>query len=318
MHAARLVHKSVLVALVLVAAVSLRAQTVAPVSPGPPMWKVTSGEHALWIFPMLTPLEAGVNWHSDEVESIIRHAQEYIYFKNPEPRIPINPFKLVNGLRLVLKIRKNPDGKRLEEVVPAALYSRFALLVDLYQIPDMEETRPYYAADSLRGYAITANGLTEDHGVDIRIESLVSENLSMASTPIYVGPERLDYDFLIDSAQRMSQAASIEDEIRCLELSVDSVEADIESMRHRARAWASGDVDALRQNRDVIDARGICAEVLLTSELLDAARARWLSAVEQALDNNSISFAVVELGELLEADGLLEKLKSRGYTIDAP
>jgi hypothetical protein len=309
-------------ALLLVVNIPSHAQTTtevqpaASIAPGPPLWKVSKGDHALWIFAMLTPLEAGVNWQSEQVEAIIARAQEYLYIKAPEPSLPLNPFKLVNGLRLVLKIRNNPDGKRLDEVIPADLYSRFSQLVALYQIPDMETTRPYYAADALRGYAVIANKLTEDHGVDIRIESLVS-NTAMVRTPINLGPEYLDYDFLKDSAERMAAGASVAAEINCLALSIESVETDIAGMRLRARAWAEGNVDALRRNRDSIGAAGVCGEVLLGS-LLEEANTEWLRAAETALANNVTTFAVLELDQLIAADGLLEKLRARGYTIEAP
>ena len=323
MNTNKRVQKSLPIALLLVATMLGRAQaadaqTVEAISPGPPMWKVSSGDHSLWIFAILTPLEAGVNWQSDAVESVIARAQEYIYFKAPEPSIPLNPFKFINGLRMVLKLRNNPDGKLLEDVIPTDLYARFMPLVELYQIPDMEETRPFYAADSLRGYAVIANGLTEDHGIDIKIDSLVATIPSMTLTPIQLGPERLDYDFLMESAQRMSEAAAIEDEIHCLKLSVDSIETDIDGMRQRAQAWAAGDVNALRRNRDVIGARRMCAQVQLTSGLLEKAGADWLQAAEKALSSNSLSFAILELDELIEPGGLLEELKDRGYTIDAP
>lgn len=323
MHSNRFVRKALMSALLLVVTIpghaqtSTALQTAASIAPGPPLWKVSQGDHALWIFALLTPLEAGVNWRSEQVEAVIARAQEYLYIKAPEPSLPLNPLKLINGLRLVLKIRNNPDGKRLDEVIPADLHARFSQLVALYRIPDMETTRPYYAADALRGYAVIANGLTEDHGVDIRIDSLVGNNTSMARTPINLGPETLDYDFLKDSAERMANGASIAAEINCLALSIASVETDIAGMRLRARAWAEGDVDTLRRNRDSIGAAGVCGEVLLGS-LLEEANADWLRAAELALGNNVTTFAVLELDQLLAADGLLEQLRARGYTIEEP
>jgi hypothetical protein len=322
MNTKRNFYKSLLTVLLLLVVISGRAQTPAQTatstSPGPPLWKVSSGDHVLWIFATLTPLQTGINWRSEEVESVIGQAQEYIYFKMPEPSIPANPFKLINGLRLVLQIRNNPEGKLLQEVIPAELYARLMSLVDRYQIPDMEKTRPYYAADSLRGYAVISSKLTEDHGVDLRLQDLVSARPSLTLTPISLGPDRLDYDFLVNSAQRMSEAASLEEEVRCLKLSVDSVETDIGGMQLRARAWATGNVEALRQNQDLIDAKGVCERVLLTGKLLDDASAEWLSAAETALTSKATSFAVLELDELLAANGLLEKLKARGYTITEP
>lgn len=322
MYSNGFVQKSLILALLLVtnsspAQTTPEVQATASISPGPPLWQVSKGDHSLWIFALMTPLEAGVAWQSDQVEFVISRAQEYIYIKAPELELPANPFKLINGLRLAMKIRNNPEGKKLEEVIPADLYARFSQLVDLYQIPDMETTRPYYAADSLRGYAVIANKLTEDHGVDIKIESLVGNNSALTHTPINLGPESLDYDFLKDSAERMAAGVALDDEINCLRLSVESVETDIDGMQLRAKAWAEGDVDALRENRDAIGAAGVCGQVLLNSFLEDV-NTKWLRAAENALSNNVTTFAVLQLDQLLDADGLLEKLRALGYAIDEP
>lgn len=321
MNSARLALKTLLSALLLATAPghaqTTDVQTAPQLSPGPALWKVSDGDHSLWIFATLTPLEYGVNWRSEQVESVIGEAQEYIYIRTPKPKIPVNPFKLVNGLRLAMKIRNNPDGLTLQDVIPAELYSRFSPLVERYQIPDMETTRPYYAADSLMGYAVIANGLTEDHGVDIRIENLVDNKAGITLTPINLGPEYLDYDFLKDSAQRMADGVALTDEIHCLELTVESVATDIAGTQLRAKAWAEGDVETLRQNPDVIGARAACGQVLL-GKVLEETNAQWLRAAETALGNNTSTFAVLDLDQLLAEDGLLNQLRDKGYKIDEP
>jgi hypothetical protein len=291
--------------------------SIESISPGPPMWKVSKGDHSLWIFAILTPLEAGINWRSEQVESVIARAQEYIYIKRPEQKLPANPFKLINGLRLAMQIRNNPDEKRLDAVIPADLYSRFSQLVQTYQIPDMETIRPYYGADSLRGYAVIANQLTEDHGVGYNIGLLVGNNPSIKQTPIHLGPEFLDYDFIKESAERMAAGGSLDDEINCLKLSVDSVETDMDGMRLRAQAWAEGNVNALREHLDVIHAVDVCEQVLF-GDLAKETDSHLLAAAETALSNNVTTFAALELDQLIDADGLLEKLRAKGYTIEEP
>ncbi|HEV7491247.1 MAG TPA: hypothetical protein VGO25_10600, partial [Rhodanobacteraceae bacterium] len=39
--------------------------------PGPGLWKVTSGDHVLWILGTLSPLPKKMTWRSGEVEAIV-------------------------------------------------------------------------------------------------------------------------------------------------------------------------------------------------------------------------------------------------------
>ena len=45
---------------------------------------------------------------------------------------------------------------------------------------------------------------------------------------------------------------------------------------------------------------------------------KWFAAVDHALANNTTSFAVMSVGELVRADGRLAKLKEKGYSVDPP
>ena len=47
-------------------------------------------------------------------------------------------------------------------------------------------------------------------------------------------------------------------------------------------------------------------------------RGKWLAAVDAALEKNAITFAVLDMKEMTRADGLLARLKAKGYTVLAP
>ena len=46
--------------------------------PGPGLWLVRKGSHDLWILGTLSPLPAGMQWQSKQVEGVIANAQEVI------------------------------------------------------------------------------------------------------------------------------------------------------------------------------------------------------------------------------------------------
>jgi hypothetical protein len=46
--------------------------------PGPPLWKISKGEHVLWILPLIDAYPKKMEWESARVEALIAQSQEYI------------------------------------------------------------------------------------------------------------------------------------------------------------------------------------------------------------------------------------------------
>ena len=46
--------------------------------PGPGLWKVSSGDHAMWILGEISPFPRRVKWRSRKFESVLRNSQELI------------------------------------------------------------------------------------------------------------------------------------------------------------------------------------------------------------------------------------------------
>jgi hypothetical protein len=46
--------------------------------PGPGLWKVSRGDHVLWVLGTLAPLPKGMNWKAKEVVEVIATAQEVL------------------------------------------------------------------------------------------------------------------------------------------------------------------------------------------------------------------------------------------------
>jgi TraB/PrgY/gumN family len=116
-------------------------------------------------------------------------------------------------------------------------------------------------------------------------------------------------------------AAPLAGEVACLDSVVTLLETDLGNMQARARAWALGDVDALRQLPHADD-RTACVAAVSTSErvrrLITAASADWLIAVEDSLARNHGTLAVQSMDRLLGESGALATLKSRGYSVAGP
>ncbi len=282
--------------------------------PGPPMWKVSSGTHVLWIFGNLTPLPKGLTWDPRNVERVIERAQGVIgevEFSAHE----YNPFKLIGLVRQARRLSRNADDAALAEVLPPDLYARYAALRARYTPRDRnEKLRPVLAVQRVYNAALDDTGLTTERGrVSKEIRRIVRQH-DVAATRMKFELE--PQDVLADLEEVTPEA-----ELKCFETAVTTIETDLDAMKARANAWALGDVEALRRF-DYPDPQGDCLAMLVSASGLDELRnrvyAQWLVEAEAALAANETSFAVLPMRELFAADGLLAQLAAKGYAITAP
>src|SRR5262245_60472003 len=102
--------------------------------PGPPLWRVSNGEHVMWILPEISMVPEGMEWETARVERLIAEAQEFI--SSPYGRYNVTvaktPVSLGRTLRTMRESSRLPKGQSLADVVPSALYERFAGLKEKY------------------------------------------------------------------------------------------------------------------------------------------------------------------------------------------
>jgi uncharacterized protein YbaP (TraB family) len=282
--------------------------------PGPPLWKVSSGEHVLWIFGELSPVPKGLDWDPRNAERVLERAETVI----GAPRVSattLNPIRLFRLFRAARRLARNPSGTTLADQLPPELYARYRTL-HARHLPDDEEEedlRPALAALRLYGAALDDVGLTTDSGVGKTVRRLIRRSRAdEAEIVIETEPETV-----IEELGKVTREA----EITCFATIMTSIETDLAGMKERANAWAVGDVYALRRF-DYPDSQGNCLAMLFSAgglaDLRDELYADWLAEAERALANDERSFSVLPMRELVAADGLLAQLAARGYTVTAP
>ncbi len=93
------------------------------------------------------------------------------------------------------------------------------------------------------------------------------------------------------------------------------------AMQQRARAWALGDVDALRA-LPYARQRQTCWSAVTRSPALrtlaDRAASEWDTALQTALAKNRTTLALKPIYDLIGPDGVLAQLRARGYTVEGP
>lgn len=300
--------------------------------PGPPLWKVSKGEHVLWIFPHLSLIPKDIVWESDRVERVIAGAQEYIGSPHVEadtsPFLLANPINWVRGYRLLKRLQRNPDGASLEESLSADVYARYAALKAKYfpREDKFEDMRPLLVGGQITSLIQEEEGLVDGGDILDKIMKLARRNRGMERTNVYIEIDlQGGFGELAERAENMMESLSREQEQACFEQQVRHLEEDLANMKSRANTWAQGYVDEFRNIPLVGEESNACVELVMGSseqELLVDGNARikqaWLDAVEKALANNASTFAVLDINELIRPDGYLKALRERGYDIREP
>ena len=282
---------------------------------GPRMWTVRSGDHTLWILGTISPLPKKMVWQPDAVEEALKYTQVVVPAW-PTYGIGANP---ITALRVYIAwrhLQKPPDNLPLSESLPPRLYARVEALRMRYAPHDnkIEQMRPMLAARELLTHVLDAAGLALRNEVQQEVLTLAARH------GVRVHQDKLRIDDPVDVIKDVG-ATPLASEVACLDAVVTLLETDLGNMQARARAWALGDVDALRQIPHADD-RAACIAAVSTSErvrnLIARAQDDWLVAVTDSLARNRGTLAVQSMDRLLGEHGTLATLRARGYIVEGP
>lgn len=288
--------------------------------PGPGLWLVRKGNHDLWILGTISPLPAKMQWQTRQVDEVIANAQEVIYQPSMSVGSDIGKFRAMLLLPSLIGIRNNPDGKTLSDVVPPATYVRWSAFRDRFLDRDADKLRPAFAAEALWKAAIKRSGMSDRGVIGKAVEAAVERRqpkVTLVNHSIKVKDPK--------AALKQFKAAELED-LACLERTLDRLGEDMETLRGRANAWATGDVAAIRAMPQT-DQYQACMEAITESgigrtlgmgDVAAKLREEWYAKAEAALEANTTTFAILPMRELLRPGGVADSLKAKGYTVLAP
>ena len=305
--------------------VSLRATGDAPESmqelvvegrhEGPRMWTVRSGDHTLWILGTISPLPKKMVWQPDAVEEALTQTQEVVPAW-PSYGIGANPLTALRVYIAWRHLQKPPDNLPLSQSLPRPLYARVEALRIRYAPHDnkIEQMRPMLAARELLNRVLDAAGLAVRNEVQQEVLNLAARH------GVRVHQDKLRIEDPVDVLKDVG-ATPLASEVACLDAVVTLLETDLGNMQARARAWALGEVDTLRQIPRA-DNRAACIAAVSTSErvrsLIARAQDDWLIAVTDSLARNRGTLAVQSMDRLLGEHGALAALRGRGYSVEGP
>ncbi len=280
--------------------------------PGPPLWKVTNGDNVLWIFGTLHPLPKSLEWDSESVEWVISQSTEYLTGLSVR-LLERNPLKAYGLIRKMKKLRKNPNGETLQDVLPPETYARFLEIKALYALDNDKilELRPNFAAQELFNEALDSIGLTNGRSISKSLHRIAKKNgIKITKADAY---EPLDSKQWFDDLRSIP----LETELACFEDFIGAINSDLQGALERAIAWADGDAGLLKELQfpDAGLNCWILSGSVQASRLLKQARLQWVNSAERALRENDVTFASLSIRELIHDEGLLEELRKKGYAI---
>jgi hypothetical protein len=288
--------------------------------PGPGLWKVSKGDHVMWVFGVYSPLPAEMEWRSSKVEKAIASSQEYL--KPPGVSLEVG-FGAITAVPFLIGIKKNPDGAELKDILPPALYARWEPLKATFfaNDSDIDRQRPTFVAGELYSRALKQAGLSGGDDVRIQVGKLAEKHKLKFTDATY----RVTIKDPGRAAREFKKSAL--DDVPCLEKTIDSLNTDVEVMRSYANAWANGELDEIRK-LNFTDRANACVHALGTGSLgknqpelktaQETSLAQWVAAAEKALATNASTFTVVHIKEIFNPKGVIATLQAKGYTVEAP
>lgn len=298
---------------------------------GPGLWQVTHPEHpghTLWIVGDPPPLPQGIHFRSQQVTRVASQSQEILTppGSSLQPDEKIGVFRMLTLLPAALKLRKNPDKARLQDLIPPDVYARWLVQKKLYLGRDsgVEKMRPFLVAEKLRDAAIKKLELG-NFGSWPDVWTIVNEKKIPVTRPT------LEFTFETEGLRKQIKSLAREklDDVECFARTVELVEAlsNKEVETERARAWATGDLARLQELPPLPDPAPSCDQAIVNAlamatpvpaDLGERMDELWFDAAGKAIAKNVSTLAFVPMSTLLGDNGYLDRLRRRGYAVLAP
>jgi hypothetical protein len=292
-------------------ATALEVVLVTGEHPGPALWKVSSGDHVLWILGEVSPVPRKMKWRSKQFERRLAESQEVLLESEQVSQACREQRAAANS-----RPRDFPDARTLKDVLSRELYARVEAVSEIYgEREKIEKLQPFAATTHLWNRVPFSLNL-RIFGASVSVNELARRSdIKVTWIPLPC--------MTIDEAVRPSEFPAA-----CVERVLDVIEDGGSGLRRLANAWSIGDIDELRQ---LVPSYAIANEshrpgkcsVALTGEpwaieFVAKRTASWLEGAERGLRENQSTMAVVPIAELFAQDGWFASLRGKGYEVLEP
>jgi uncharacterized protein YbaP (TraB family) len=285
---------------------SIETVVVTAKASGPALWHISKGESDVWILGLVEPVPTNLKWDSRELGKLMDRSRVVLL----PPRGQVGVFEGIWFLITSGDVLRLPDGQKLESILPEPLKGRFARArADARRDPDhYAEYKPSVAGFMLEADVLKSNKLTVREPV-ATIQSLAAQKIVPVRT-IATYPA-LD---VVKEVPSLSPAANN----KCLGDSLDDVDVMQAHAKLAAEAWAIGDIDAIKEHYSEPKALDCLGQSASFTKLWQRSVDDTVGAVDTALKQRGRTVIVINIGELLRKNGVLERLKAQGLQIEGP
>lgn len=273
---------------------------------GPAIWLVERDGAKLYILGSATPLPHQLKWSSPRLEKALDRAS--LVLVPPEASVGVTQIasfvlRFGGGLR-------QPLGKSLEDQLPPDLKARFA--ESRRQAGkgagEYKNWKPAVAGFLLLSDFRQAAGLSEAKPVSTIQRMAKARKLKVKA----VGQYRMS------AVTTIASKLSAEDQLYCLRVALDEIAFDGANSTTIGRDWAEGDLGSVRARYRASAAQRCLMHAPGGPALLEKGLVQTTESMTEALRRPGVTVAVVDLGFLLPANGVLDRLKASGAMITSP
>jgi hypothetical protein len=315
--------------------------------PGPPLWKISSGDNVLWILPLVDFYPSKMQWESARVEALIAGSQEYLQRPTASQGFTLasfNPLSLSRTLGLYNDMTSLPRGTKLKDVLPSDTYQRFRAIKSRYfpRHQKIETMSLLSVQGAMQEEILKKEKLESTRAVMQKVGAWLRANTAMRRTSSGQSTMHAATTGELKSLRKLVDAAQRSDtfnahQVACFEKVMEYFESNLEPAKRRAIAWAQGRAENLvsptRSYPECEEAWAALQESPAGTKLVDKhpkfaatlfadreammadSREKWLAAAERALAGNASTFGVLMVNEMLGPEGLVTRLQEKGYKV---
>ena len=196
-----------------------------------------------------------------------------------------------------------PPGQSLDKVVSASTFELMSKKLTELGLPiePLKQFKPWSLALTLMSLSWTSAGFDPNLGLDKHFY-----DLARADGRLIQGLETLEFQISRFDEMPMTQ------QDRLLVETLKEMESGMESVTKLADAWKSGDAATIEK----LALEDLRQEPEMYQRLLVDRNRNWLPKIEALFNRPGRALVVVGAAHLVGPDGLLQMLKSKGYTIE--
>lgn len=273
----------------------------APAAHVPLLWKVSDGDNSLYLLGSIHVLKKSDYPLSPDVDAALRDAKTVIFELDMDDMTkPENLAKMQQSFAF-------EDDRKLSGVLPPATWTKLEAMFAKTGTPvsAVEGVEPWALNLQLVMGVMIGMGFDPQAGVDHHLTREAKK----------AGKSLIALETLQDQID-MFEAQPDAEQVRGLERFFDNPKETVQLMQAMHAGWKTGDVEALDR-----DLRGVMAAGAPESyRVVNVVRNdKWVPKLQARLDGHGKgdnSLAVVGAMHLLGADGVVEKLRAKGYRVE--